>query len=268
MVSGVPDISDAEYGAFVALVYDRCGITLGTGKKMLVTTRLAKRLRETGCSTFTEYLNSLAADRQGNELVHLLDAITTNTTSFFREPAAFDVVDAFVRQRLAAGERHFRFWSAASSTGMEAYTLAMLLAENGATKHDCAILATDISTRALSACREGIYPEAAIAPVPSELKKRYLQRNGAHWQVCSELRALLTVNRLNLSRPPFPMRGPFDAIFCRNVMIYFDQAVRQRLISACVDLLRPGGLLLIGAAESLHGIDHPLHVVQPAAYRK
>jgi chemotaxis protein methyltransferase CheR len=267
MPSAPAAISASEYGALVRLVYERCGITLGQGKQTLVTTRLAKRLRETGCASFTDYLHVLSAD-QGHELVHLMDAITTNTTSFFREPAAFEAVDAQVRQNLARGQRTFRFWSAASSTGMEAYTLAMLLAESGASAHDCAILATDISTRALSACREGIYPLAAVAPVPQPLRARYLRPVGAQWQIIPELRALLTVNRLNLSSPPFPMRGPFDAIFCRNVMIYFDQAVRQRLISACQSLLRPGGLLLIGAAESLHGLDHSFTTVRPAVYRR
>lgn len=260
------ELSPADYGRLIALVYELCGIRLGPDKQTLVTTRLAKRLRDRQCADLGMYLDLIAHDHA--ELVHLLDAITTNTTSFFRESAALMAVDEEVRAMLAKGARRFRFWSAAASLGMEAYSLAMLLAENGAIAHDCAILATDISTRALEACRAGIYDTEAVAPIPDDLRQRWIKAAGTRWQVHERLRRLLTVNRLNLAKPPFPMRGPFDAIFCRNVMIYFDRPVRQRLITACHGLLRPGGLLLIGAAETLHGLDHAFDVVRPAVYRK
>ena len=260
-------LSEGDYGQFTKLVYDRLGISLGPDKKSLVESRLANRFRHHKCADLAAYLKLLAGDH--GELVHLFDAITTNTNSFFREVGAFNSVDEMVRQSLAKGTRRFRFWSAACSMGMEAYTLAMLLGESGALAHDCAILATDISTRAIAACQAGIYETQAIEPVPDPLKKKYLSRQAnGNWQVDARLRGLMTVNRLNLSRPPFPMRGPFDAIFCRNVMIYFDRPVRQRLVAACYDLMRPGGLLLIGAAESLHGIEHKFTTVRPAVYRR
>lgn len=264
----VGDLTETDYRAVVELVYDRVGIALGQGKQSLVATRLARRMRDTGCASVGAYLELIRTAPDQGELIQLLDAITTNTTSFFREPAAFDAVDAEVRAALARGQQRFRFWSAASSTGMEAYTLAMLLAENGATKHDCAILATDISTRALDACRAGIYSADAVAPIPDALRQRWLRAVPTGFQVDARLRSLLTVNRLNLSRPPFPMKGPFDAIFLRNVMIYFDKPVRTRLIDACHGLLRPGGLLLIGAAESLHGLTHAFTSERPSVYRR
>jgi len=259
-------LSADDYASLIALVYERCGIKLGPDKQTLVSSRLANRMRHHRCADLGAYLDLIARDH--GELVFLLDAITTNTTSFFREPAALQAVDDEARRMLAKGGRRFRFWSAAASLGMEAYSLAMLLAENGAIKHDCAILATDISTRALAACRDGIYDTAAVAPIPQAMKQRWLQPQAERWQVDARLRSLLTVNRVNLAKPPFPMRGPFDAIFCRNVMIYFDLPVRQRLVTACQELLRPGGLLLIGAAESLHGLDHAFTTVRPAVFRK
>ncbi len=259
-------LTPAEYGRLTALVYRIAGIRLGGDKQSLVVSRLASRMRARASASLGDYLTLVEQDQA--ELVLLLDAITTNTTSFFREPAALDAVDQEVRAMLARGARRFRFWSAAASMGMEAYSLAMLLGENGAAAHDCAILATDLSTRALGACREAVYDAAAVAPIPERLRRRYLVPRAGHFQVCDELRALLTVNRLNLAQPPFPMRGPFDAIFCRNVMIYFDAAVRTRLVQACYDLLRPGGLFLIGAAESLHGLDHRFDTVRPSVYRR
>jgi len=249
-------------------VYDRIGIALGPSRQSMVSSRIAKRLRATQTTTVRAYLDLVKADKQGEELMHLLDAITTNTTSFFREPAAFAALDEDVRARLSSGQRQFRIWPAAASTGMEAYTIAMLLAENGATARDCAILATDISTRALAACRAGTYTAEALAPVPPKMLARWFAREGDGMRIHASLRALVTANRLNLVKPPYPMRGPFDAIFCRNVMIYFDLPVRQRLVSACLALLRPGGLFLIGAAESLYGLDHPLSTVRPSVYRR
>ena len=260
------ELSATDYNRLIALVYELCGIRLGPDKQTLVSSRLASRLRVRQCGDLGIYLDLMAHDHA--ELVHLLDAITTNTTSFFREAAALNAVDQDVRALLQKGARRFRFWSAAASHGMEAYSLAMLLAESGAITHDCAILATDISTRALDGCRAAVYDTDAVAPIPDALRQRWLKPVGTQWQVEDRLRRLLTINRLNLAKPPFPMRGPFDAIFCRNVMIYFDRPVRQRLVSACHALLRPGGLLLIGAAESLHGLDHSFDTVRPAVYRK
>jgi chemotaxis protein methyltransferase CheR len=259
----------SEYQQLTEFVYDQCGIRLGAEKESLVTARLSTRMRLTKCADLAGYMKHV--EKNHDELVQFLDAITTNTTSFFREPNAFTAADNMVRASLksAKGTMKLRFWSAACSLGMEAYTLAMLLAENGATKHDTAILCTDISSRAMTACQQGIYDAQAIAPIPDALRSRYLtQLDEKRWQVNEPLRKLITVNRVNLSKPPFPMRGPFDAIFCRNVMIYFDKPVRQRLISACHQLIRPGGLLLIGAAESLHGLDHSFTSEKPAIYRK
>ncbi|GDY13251.1 chemotaxis protein methyltransferase [Planctomycetota bacterium] len=263
---GPPAVDAAGYQALRTLVRHRLGIELGDGKQALVAARVTRRLRATGTTVLADYLRLL--DQDGDELVQLLDAISTNTTSFWREPRAFQLCDQAVRAWLGAGQRRFRLWSAAASTGMEAYTLAILMAENGAAAHDCAILCTDISTRVLEACRAGIYDLRAVEPVAADLRRKYFAALGGQVQASPDLRRMLTVNRLNLNRPPFPMRGPLDVIFCRNVMIYFPIEVRQALLDECVRLLRPGGLLLIGAAESLSGLRHPLASIAPAAFRK
>jgi chemotaxis protein methyltransferase CheR len=219
------------------------------------------------------YLRYVMEDATGEEVVHLIDAISTNVTSFFREPAHFDYVKERVREWLVGGQHRFRFWSAASSTGEEPYTLAIsiheALAGAGA---DVKILATDISTQVLRKCEEGCYSLDKLENVPKCLRDRYfeLQRESGetHCVVKPALRKMVVFRRLNLSQPPFPMRGPFDMVFCRNVMIYFDNAIRGRLLAEIHRLLRPGGYLLVGHAESLTGMLGPFTMVQPSVYRK
>lgn len=262
-----------SYDEFRALIYDRAGITLREGKESLVTARVSKRMHQLGLTAVVDYIAHVRADRSGEEMVLLLDAISTNTTSFFREPAAFDHLRKAVGGWLARGQRRLRIWCAAASTGEEPYTLAMVLLEVlrehrlSVREVDLAILATDISTRVLERCRAGLYSDQVMRPVSGELKSRYFERQGEVWRAGDGLRALLTFNRLNLAQPPFPMKGPFDMVFCRNVMIYFDGAVRTRLVGEIERLLRPGGYLAVGSAESLAGLQHGYTTVQPAIYQ-
>ncbi len=272
-VPGSVHLDAASFQALAKLIYDRAGITLKEGKESLVQARLGRRMRDLGLTVVKDYLAHVAADDTGEELVLLLDAIATNTTSFFREPACFDHLAEWFTRWLHAGQRRFRFWSAASSTGEEPFTMAMVidqvLERERITGVDVAILATDLSTKVLDRCRKAVYSERAVASVPAALRSRYFERQGEAYRVVEPLRRLITFNRLNLSKPPFPMKGPLDMVFCRNVMIYFDNTVRIRLIGEIRRLLRDqDGFLLVGAAESLAGIADGYKTVRPAIYRK
>ena len=265
---GEADLSPAQFHEISRIVYDVAGIVLREGKEGLVRSRLSRRLRALGLPSYEAYLAFLAADRDGRELVEMVDALTTNKTNFFREPAHFDFLRDRLLPALPAGP--VRIWSAGCSTGEEPYTLAMVLHEAlpDPARSGAKILATDISTRVLAQAKAGRFAEAVAEEVPTDLRRRHFARlpNGG-WEAGPSLRGLVTFARLNLMGP-WPMRGPFQAIFCRNVMIYFDKATQQKLVSRYHDLLAPGGYLFVGHSESLSGIAHRFAYVQPAVYRK
>ncbi len=262
------------FDAFRDLVYRRSGIALSTGKQALVSARLTKRVRALGYDDFESYLNHVESDASSEELVQLLDVISTNVTQFFREPDHFAFLSKYAEEWLAKGQTRFRLWCAASSTGEEPYTLAMVLAEAFAASPsvDWRILATDISTRVLQTAESGVYSAGRVKGIPSLLLGKYFRKSGfgeeAAYQALPVLRDRIAFRRLNLSQPPFPMKGPLDAIFCRNVMIYFDNPVRQRLLSDCHRLLRTGGYLVVGHSESLTGILSPFKSRLPSVYQK
>jgi chemotaxis protein methyltransferase CheR len=270
------ELDPDAFDEFRSLVYDRSGITLQTGKEALVSARVGKRMRKLGVADFRSYLDWVKGEGGEEEMVQLLDAISTNVTSFFREPEHF----AFVREAMAGwlrqGQRRFRLWSAASSTGEEPYTLAMTLADlQPPADCDIRILATDISTRVLEAARAGVYDAAKLGSLPAGVRDRWFVRPraagrdaGDAWAVADRLKGMILFKRLNLAFPPFPMRGPMDLILCRNVMIYFDNRVRQRLIAEFHRLLRPGGYLLVGHAESLAGLTSGFRSLRPSVYAK
>jgi chemotaxis protein methyltransferase CheR len=261
--------------SFAALARAEAGIHLLEGKEQLVAQRLAKRLRRLGLSDERAYLALLRGAGGAAELVHFLDAMATNFTCFFREREHFDALGAAAVRRAASGQRRLRFWSAAASSGEEPYTMAMVLEEALLGRDvDYRILATDLSTRALAEAVEGVYPEVRVARVPSQLRQRYFSRldcragEGRRYAVGPALRERVAFARLNLATPPFPMRGPFDAVFCCNVMIYFDREVRQRLVAEIEHVLAPGGLLVLGRAETLNGIATALRPAGASTYQK
>lgn len=261
---------------FRDLIYEQSGISLASSKQTLLQSRIGKRMRTLNIGQEQDYLHRIVGDQSGEEIVFLLDAISTNVTYFYREPEHFDRLKTVLQQWLSEGRSRIRLWSAACSSGQEPYTMGMVASEvirqSGKSGTDLRILATDISTKVLDAAIRGQYTEREIERVSSEDRSRYLRSAGgpqpAAYTVADELRQLITFRRLNLSQPPFPMRGPFDAIFCRNVMIYFDDPVRARLVAEMTRLLRPGGLLFIGHAESLLGITANLAAVAPSVYQK
>jgi chemotaxis protein methyltransferase CheR len=265
----------AVFAQFREIVYKSSGIALSEGKESLVSARVAKRMRSLGLASHEEYLKYLRNDKTQAELVQLLDVISTNVTSFFRESDHFDFLTQLVSGWLAGGQRRFRFWSAASSTGEEPYTLAMVINEAlRGYEVDWKILATDISTRVLDACRQGVYRQASIKTIPERLVKQYFEARKTgpdgekEYAVKNELKSHISFQRLNLSTPPFPMNGPFDVVMCRNVMIYFDNHVRGNLLAEAYRLIKPGGFLMVGHAESLTGMMSRFKTVRPSIYSK
>jgi len=272
-----PDLTDAQFLEISALVKRLCGLNLHRGKRQLVKSRLIRRIRQLGLPGFREYIEYLQADESGGEVTEMLNALSTNVTRFFRENDHFDyLADTFIPEALTqGGERNHRmkFWSAGCSSGEEPYTLAILLSEAIADLEtwDVRILATDISSRMIERAREGIYNRSAVRDVPPLLLQKHFAALGPgperRYRIGNGPRRLVRFAKHNLISP-WPMRGLFDAIFCRNVMIYFDKETQAHLVRRFGDLLGPGGLLFIGHSESLVGVEHRLTYVRPMVYRK
>jgi chemotaxis protein methyltransferase CheR len=257
------------------IAYDSAGISLREGKESLVSARINKRIRALGLASEKDYLEYLEGDESGEELIHFLDVISTNFTHFYRESEHFEILSRHLATLAETGQSRFRIWCAASSTGEEPYTIAITAAETLALENtDLRILATDISTRVLARAAHGVYEARALKDVPASAKLRYFSTDGRHndetalYTVTDTLKQLLVFRRLNLATPPFPMKGGFDAIFVRNVMIYFDHATRARLIAECLRLLAPKGLLFVGHSESLSGIDAGLQKVASSVFSR
>ena len=269
--TGGPVFNQNQFEKISRRVYDLCGIKLTSGKEELVKSRLAKRLQVLKLQGFDEYLRFIEKDATGKELAQMIDVLTTNKTSFFREEAHFD----FLRQRIFPSldrrERRLRIWSAACSSGEEPYTIAMLLRESmpDIDHWNARILATDLSHRVLATARAAVYKKEIVDGIPPKFLSKYFTAlpNQNEWRVNDEVRRLVSFGNLNLMNK-WPMRGLFDVIFCRNVMIYFDKPTQQNLVNRFAQLLRPGGHLFVGHAESLTGSAGTLSYVQPAVYVK
>jgi len=263
-----PELSAAEFGEIRRIAHERFGLDLRPGKETLVMARLGKHIRRLKLPGFREYCRHVLADATGEALVAMIDALVTNYTGFFREGAHFDFLRRTV---LPAARGRLRVWSAACATGEEPYTLALVLLEHLGAQGRFEIVASDISTRALNAARAGIYPAGRLEGLDPQLMRKYLLMGGGRWQghyqVKPEVRARVDFRRVNLVED-FSQLGKFNLIFCRNVMIYFDRGVRERLVARLADRLEPGGYLFVGHAESLTGIGHTLEYVRPAVYRK
>ncbi len=263
-------LSQREFDQIAGLAYRTCGIDLKNGKQELVQARLGKKIRQGRFSSFKQYYEHVVADTTGEELIALLDALTTNFTSFLREAAHFDLL----RKTIVPGLKgQIRIWSAACSTGEEPYTIAFsLLEELGAPAASrIQILASDISSRALAAAERGAYEAERFKEFPQEWLSRYLLRGSGRWEgwyrVKPPLRRMIEFRRLNLMEQFCPAQ-PFQVIFCRNVMIYFNKETQGQLVNRFAPCLEPGGYLLIGHAESLTGLEHPYNYIKPAVYRK
>ncbi len=272
-------LSEDLFTKFSTLVYNECGINLHDGKKALLQARLNKRLRARSMSSYKTYYDHLVSSDGKGELLHFLDSISTNLTYFFRESQHFDfltenVLPEIFQNGSSLNSQRVRFWSAGCSTGEEPFGLAISALEHVRDLHkrDFRILATDISTRVLNTACQGVYAESKMERVPPSCRARYFQKvQGADgegaWQVGPLLRKIVSFRRLNL-KEPYPFQGPFQCIFCRNVMIYFDKKTQESLIQRMCQYLSPGGYFFVGHSESLTGLIHPLAYVRPAVYRK
>jgi len=253
---GAPDhypFTQDDFTRIRALIYQSAGISLAAGKRDMVYSRLARRLRARQLNCFTDYLRLLeAGDTQ--EMEAFINALTTNMTSFFREPHHFQILSE--RLALLPKNRPATIWCCASSTGEEPYSIAMTAAGALGNSPPARILATDIDTNVLAAGRLGVYPVDQVQKLPSELQKSYFLRgegsNEGFARVREELRQMVTFKQLNLLDEAWPMRGRFDMIFCRNVMIYFDKATQQAILKKLAGALQPDGLLFVGHSESFH----------------
>ena len=281
LIAWAKPMSHKEFARFSEFIMAQCGIKMPQSKKVMLEARLQKRLRSLGISTFGEYYEHLHREGGDSELVHMLDAVTTNKTDFFREPSHFEfltqtILPEFIEEQARSGsrERPFRIWSAGCSSGEEPYTLAMVLNEF-AEQHPpfpFTILATDLSTRVLDRARTAIYDEERVAAVPPAMKQKYLlrskDRDKGLVRIAPPLRAAVHFQRLNLMEEVLSFSDPLDAIFCRNVIIYFDRGTQERLLMRLCRVLRYDGYLFLGHSESIHGFDLPLKRIVSTVHRK
>ena len=268
--SGTLRIKASEFEQIRRLAYQEFGLDLKNGKEELVNARLGKVMRGGAFPNFRSYFEHVVADSTGDALIELIDALTTNHTSFLREPAHFRFLEAALRTEF----QHtgvLRIWSAACSTGEEPYSIAFSLLNAGLPPAAFRILATDISTRALAKANRGIYPAERFDQVPDAWRHRFLLRGEGEsrgwFKIKPEVAAVIEFGRLNLIEA-LPPATPFQFIFCRNVMMYFDRQTQAGVVNRLAAQLEPGGYLFVGHSESLSGIQHPLTFCQPAIYRK
>lgn len=273
-------MSSELFGRLSEFIYNESGIKMPLSKKTMLEARLQKRLRTIGLNSFGEYCSYLfSPDGIANELVHMIDVVTTNKTDFFREPQHFtylleNVLPELINSKGCGIRRPFMIWSAACSSGEEPYTLAMILDEfSGKVQgFHYAVLGTDISTRMLDNAREAIYDEERVEPIPIELRRKYLMRSKNKdkrlVRIVPELRAQVKFRRLNFMAGDFGMREKMDVIFCRNVLIYFDRPTQEKVINRLCKHLIPGGYLFTGHSETISGMNAPLETVANTVSRR
>jgi len=277
---GCGTISRKSFSRIAGFIHAQVGIKMPESKLTMLQGRLQKRLRHLRISSFDDYAEYLfSPEGMQREIDHLINAVTTNKTDFFREPKHYEVLFREVlpdvyRWNRVGPKRKARVWSAACSTGEEPYTLAMILSEfrEAHPGFDFSILGTDISTRVLEKAVQGIYEENAVAPVPPALRRKYLLRGTGERKgfvrMAPEVRTLVRFRRINLLDEVYGLGEPMDIIFCRNVIIYFDRSTQERVLTSLVANLRPGGYLFMGHSETLNSIRLPVLPIALTVYRK
>lgn len=278
MSQAVLQLSDRHFRTIADLIERQVGIKLPAGKRLMLEGRLQKRARALEHADLNEYIGYLFEEGQfDNEFTHLIDAVTTNKTDFFREPQHFAYLKDVVIPDLlgkTARSRNLKVWSAACSTGMEAYTTAMVLDDmiRTGSRFQFRVLGTDISTSVLRLARAGIYTRDAIAPVPADFVRRYVlfskDKSRGEVRIAPELRQLVHFMRMNLMDVSYPVDRDVDVIFCRNVLIYFDRDTQRRVVERLASHLRPGGYLMVGHSESMvHSVLPGLKQVHPTIFK-
>jgi chemotaxis protein methyltransferase CheR len=270
------ELKDIDFEKISRFVYDLCGIHLHEGKKELVKARLGKRLKEGKFKSFSEYYRYVTTQQGADELICMIDSLSTNLTSFFREVEHFHLLRKIVPEIVKMPRRgripKLRIWSAGCSTGEEPYTIAMTLKElfnNG--QADIKIIASDISTRVLNTAVKGVYPEEKVRSISPDLLKKYFQVGQGNWRghyrVKKEIYEIIDFVRFNLM-DALVYNDPFDVIFCRNVMIYFDKPTQGNMVRKFYGYLKEGGYLFVGRSESLTGLNHEFKYIEPSVYQK
>lgn len=271
-------MSEKEFRRFSEWIHGEYGVKMPLSKKTMLQSRLLKRLRKLGMTSFSEYYEYLFSPEGAQEVPRMIDLVTTHKTDFFREPAHFEylvqtVLPKLIRTSETGVRRPFRIWSAGCSSGEEAYTLAMVLSEFA---ESCAgfhfsILATDISIDVLKKAQKAIYEMDIVDPIPLNLKKKYLlrsrDRNEGLVRVIPQLRTHVTFRPLNFMDREFGVREKMDVIFCRNVVIYFDRPTQEALLNRFCHCLHRGGYVFMGHSETLNGLNVPLKQTAPTVYR-
>jgi len=270
-------ISGRDYARLCQLIYTEAGIHLGTAKRTMLEVRIKRRLRDLSLHSYSQYCDYLFGHKgMKEEISHLIDVVTTNKTDFFRESAHFDfltekALPEFVER---SSGRQFLIWSAGCSTGEEPYTMAIVLSEYLLTHPGFRfrIMASDISNIVLSKAESGVYTNDVAAPVSPALRRKYFMRSrksgSEQVRVVPELRRSVESLRLNFMDADYDLNEKVDAIFCRNVIIYFDRPTQERILQKLSNCLAPGGYMFVGHAETLHNMDLPLMPVAPALYRR
>lgn len=276
MNASIRPLTTREFSMFRTLVERETGIHLADVKQALVHSRLLARTRELGLRTFSDYYDRVV-DGGDDELVVMINAICTNETHFFREPAQFDLLEASLLPRWVDEAEHglrprrVRVWSAACSTGEEPYSIAMLLLARLPADWSIEILATDLSTKVLAKAAAATYGMQRLADVPSELRQAYLLRGvgsqEGKFRIAARVRKVVEFRRENLIALESVPQRSFDLVFCRNVLMYFSSETRRTVVEQLVDRLVPGGHLLVGHSETLHGFDPRLRTVVPTVYQ-
>ncbi len=271
------DLKNSDFDKISRLVYEQCGIFLHEGKKELVKARLSKRLRAGNYNSFSDYYRYVTTDEGTDELISMIDSISTNLTSFFREESHFvrlrHIIQSLLDKSGSQGSKNkFKIWSAGCSTGEEAYTLAITVLEAAGTRtFDASILATDISTKVLKIADTGIYAQDRVKGIAMPILKKYFQigtgRSEGQVRVKPDLKKMIEFRRFNLM-DRFSSNQEFDIIFCRNVMIYFDKKTQNDLVNKFHDSLKSGGYFFVGHSESLTGLKHYFKYVEPSVYQK
>lgn len=270
-------LSPKSYDFIRALLREQTGIVLAEHKRDLVYRRLVKRLRELGLDSFEAYCDLLSGPGRDSEIQVMRNALTTNLTKFFRENHHFEhlagtAIPQIVADAQTKGRRRLRIWSAGCSSGEEPYSIAITVCRNlKALEHwDARILATDIDTNMVETGRSGIYPQRNVGDIPAPVLKRFFQptdSDGAFYRVSQAARSLIAFKPLNLLEP-WPMKGPFDVIFCRNVVIYFDKPTQRQLFDRYADFLKDGGYLYVGHSESLFNVTDRFKSLGQSIYQK
>jgi chemotaxis protein methyltransferase CheR len=259
-------LQQEEQGAISQYIHALCGVTLDSTKGYLIEGRLGHLAEESGCASFTQLISRAKSEPARALERQIINAITTNETTFFRDPSTFDLLrhkllpDLVDRRRKTFGAR-IRIWSAACSTGQEVYSIAIALKEvlGDPERYGVSIHGTDISDAAVASASRGFFSDLEISRgMPDQVRDRFFARRGSGWQVSDEIRALASFQRLNLLQDFTPL-GRFDIVFCRNVAIYFNDADRRALFARLARSLEPDGCLLVGSMESLHGVCEQLH---------